>query len=58
MLALYSCSEGKEGKLCDLEELFSPRDSDDGDAQDDANDRIADCHLKTSEDDPQKVEQK
>ena len=57
VLALNPCSERHEGKRCDLEILFSPRNSDNSYAQNDSDECIADCHLDPAEDDPQDVEQ-
>lgn len=57
MRALYDCAERAQGELGDLEELFAIRDADDCDAQDQAEQEIAQRQLHPADHKPYHVQQ-
>ena len=58
MCAFYHSSERSKSKLRNLEKLFSPRDADDCDAKDTAQDEIGKCKLPSGYDHPDDIDKK
>ena len=58
MFPLHSCSEGHERQLGDLEILLAPRDPDNGNAEDHAEQRVGKRQFNASKDDPHQVQKK
>ena len=52
----HHCSEGSQGKLCNLEELLAERDSDDGYAQQTSEKEVADCKRESADEKPDHID--
>lgn len=52
----HHCSEGSQGKLCNLEELLAERDAEDGDAQQTSEKEVADCKRESAYEKPDHID--
>ena len=50
-------AEGRQGQLCDLEELLAEGDSHDGDTEDTAPEEVADGQLQPGDEEPDDVDE-